>query len=41
MTTIPDLCLQYTAVFQTLRLEIGITMIAGVLLGIAIGRLYK
>ena len=33
MTTIPAICAQYTAVFQTARLEIGIALLVGVVAG--------
>jgi hypothetical protein len=35
---IPAECMEYTAVFKTLKLEIGITFIIALLLGIWIGR---
>ena len=35
---IPSECMEYTQVFKALKLEIGITFIAALLLGIWIGR---
>lgn len=35
MTTIPEMCMQYTEVFRTLRMETGIAVIVGVLIGMA------
>lgn len=33
MNAIPDLCLQYTAVFTVLKLEMGIALAIGVVIG--------
>lgn len=33
MTTIPEICMQYTSVFTTWRLEMGICAVAGLLIG--------
>ena len=41
MTTIPEACMAYTSVFQTLRLEMGLVMILGILIGIAAARLHS
>lgn len=33
MTTIPDLCMQYTQVFKTLRIELALFFIFGLAVG--------
>jgi hypothetical protein len=35
MTTIPEMCMAYTEVFKTVRLEMGISMMIGLAIGIA------
>jgi hypothetical protein len=41
MTTIPEMCMAYTEVFTTLKLELVITMFVGVLIGHVARRLEK
>lgn len=41
MTTIPEMCMQYTAVFQTLRIELAVAMGVGVAIGIAAAWLHR
>lgn len=33
MHTVPELCIQYTEVFKTMRLEMGVCIVIGVLIG--------
>ena len=33
MTTIPEMCMAYTEVFRTLKIELAITLAVGVLIG--------
>lgn len=39
--SVPDICIAYTSVFQNIRLEHGITMLIGLIIGIASGYLNK
>jgi hypothetical protein len=41
MTTIPEMCLEFTQVFRTLKLEMGIAVIAGLLIGVWIGKTWR
>ena len=41
MHTIPEMCIQYTDVFLTLRLEMGLCIIVGVLVGYFFDRIGK
>lgn len=41
MNTIPEACMAYTSVFQTLRLEMGIMLVAGVLIGFVAERWFR
>lgn len=34
MTTIPEMCMQYTSVFQTVRIELFVTFVLGLAIGI-------
>lgn len=34
MTTIPEMCMQYTEVFRTLRFEVGIAALVGFAIGV-------
>jgi uncharacterized membrane-anchored protein YhcB (DUF1043 family) len=39
MTTIPEICMEYTKVFTVLKLELFIALVAGVLIGYWVRRL--
>jgi uncharacterized membrane protein (Fun14 family) len=39
MTTIPEMCMAYTKVFRTLKLELGITILVGIAIGYIARRL--
>lgn len=41
MHTIPDICIEYTEVFQTMRLEMGLCIVVGVLIGYFFDRINK
>ena len=41
MTTIPEMCMAYTEVYRTLKLELVIILFVGVLIGYAARRLEK
>ena len=41
MHTIPDMCIKYTEVFQTMRLEMGVCIAAGALMGYFFDRIKK
>ena len=41
MTTIPEMCMAYTEVFRTLRIELAIMLGIGVLIGYIARRLEK
>jgi hypothetical protein len=39
MTTIPEMCMAYTEVFTTLKLELAVMLLIGVLIGYVARRL--
>ena len=39
MTTIPEMCMAYTEVFRTLRIELFVTLAVGVIIGYIARRL--
>lgn len=41
MTAIPEMCMAYTVVFSTLKIELVITLFVGVLIGYVARRLEK
>ena len=41
MTTIPEICLAYTEVYKTMRLEMGLPFLVGLAIGIAAAWLHK
>lgn len=41
MNTIPELCMQYTSVFNTYRIETAIVFLVGFLIGVAAGYLHR
>lgn len=41
MHTVPELCIQYTEVFRTMRLEMGVCIVIGVLIGYFFNKMKK
>ena len=40
-SSIPQACLQFTSVFQTMRIEMAVALFIGVVIGIVAARLHK
>jgi hypothetical protein len=41
MTTIPEMCMEFTQVFRTLKLEMLFASIVGILIGVWIGKKWR